>query len=167
MKKNLLFLLCLSVFFACNTDDAEMTQVIPISKTDLLGTWELLYPIDHKGYNEDGVLIDERDLYLPHTFTADGRFTVDEVSLHTRAPNGDYEVDSLLGEIRFYSDPIYISLDDEIEIKLQDSYHFKTWTVQSMEDDQLFIEQRDWFKDLDGMITEADSTSHKAFVKVD
>ncbi len=167
MKKSLLLFLCLSVFFACNKDDAETNQSTPISKTDLLGTWELLYPITSFSFDENGELVNERDRYLPHTFTADGRFTIDEMSFFAVVLNGDYEVDSLLGEIRFYSDPIYISLDDGREIKLQDSYHFKTWIVRSMDADQLVVKERNWSIDLNGVITEAYEVYKQVFVKVD
>lgn len=164
MKKNLLLFLCLGIFFACTKEDIETTQ--QITKEDLLGSWELLYPINSSRYNESGDLIFQGDLYLPHTFTADGRFTIEETSFHTRVEKGDFEVDSLLGEIRFFSDPHYVDLDG-IEVELLDSYHFKTWVVQSMEDDQLFVKERNWFMDLDGEITESDDILSRVFVKVD
>ena len=166
MKKGLFLFLCLSVFFACTKDDAEPTQHISIAKTDLLGTWELLNPIRQSIYIENGEFTSEEELYLPHTFTADGRFSIDDTSFYTRAPEGDFVVDSLMGEIRFYSDPLYHEREG-IEIEFLESYNFKTWMVQSLEDGQLHVKERNWGITFEGEIIENEDVWDRVFVKVD
>ncbi len=165
MKKGLLLLFCLSIFFACTKDDAEPTPIL--TKSDLVGTWELLDPVLRYVFNDDGELDSLGERYMRHTFTADGRFSAEEEDfIFSGHAKGDYQVDALGDEIKFISDPNIIEVEG-MEVEIGEGYHFKTWMVQSFEDGQLHVFERNWLRNLEGDIIENEIIFGRLFVKVD
>lgn len=164
MKKSLLLLFCLIIFFACAQDDVEPTSIL--SKSDLVGTWELRTPLIQYGFDDDGELVPLGESYLQHTFTAEGRFSIDQDSLFSWHTKGDYEVDGLGGEIKFFSDPNTVELEGT-EIVIREGYHFKTWIVQSLEAGKMHVFERNRGINLEGEIIENEIIFGRLFVKVD
>jgi hypothetical protein len=159
-----MLLLVFGVFLSCSKESADPTK--NLKEIDLLGTWQLQQPSMVTIHNDAGALVFEGELYNPYTFTANGRFEVNEYSPMPPISKGDYEFDLSSSEIHFYQDDIVVTVEDR-EYLLQERSHFMTWLIQSFENNQLTITIRSWGRTFEGEIIEDEDIEDVVYVKVE